>query len=45
MFISYAKFQEQDLLPLDSSRDGADLSSLNQSLENLMEAASPKKSE
>ncbi|XP_078317145.1 uncharacterized protein LOC111118836 isoform X3 [Crassostrea virginica] len=37
--------QEQDLLPLDSSRDGADLSSLNQSLENLMEAASPKKSE
>lgn len=36
--------QEQDLLQLDSSNSRADLSSLNQSLENLMEAASPKKS-
>ncbi|XP_056017124.1 uncharacterized protein LOC125671779 isoform X2 [Ostrea edulis] len=35
--------QEQDLLQLDSSKDRADLSSLNQSLEDIMDTASVKK--
>ncbi|XP_061198217.1 uncharacterized protein LOC133206271 isoform X2 [Saccostrea echinata] len=35
--------QEQDLLQLDSSKERADISSLNQSIEDLMDTASLKK--